>query len=152
MSVRREDGLHYRLYSRYVKAAILGDENKRFLISSFCSFTSSCTLQHWYLCPKRLVANYPNILAGQTRRFDCLIRVSLIWNMSPDVSRVCIFDIYGGNLSLNSWQFRVCSRPNKYASFMVRMEVNEHCRLKGVMKFQTTVRANTFLTAKIYLR
>ena len=39
------------IYSRYVIAAMLVDENKRFLISSFCSSTSDCTLQHFYLCP-----------------------------------------------------------------------------------------------------
>ena len=37
---------------------MLVDENKRFLISSFCSSTSNCTLQHCYLCPWRLVANH----------------------------------------------------------------------------------------------
>ena len=37
---------------------MLVDENKRFLISSFCSSTSNCTLQHCYLCPLRLVANH----------------------------------------------------------------------------------------------
>ena len=41
----------YRWFSRYVIAAMLVDENKRFLISSFCSSTSNCTLQHCYLCP-----------------------------------------------------------------------------------------------------
>ena len=41
----------YRWFSRYVIAAMLVDENKRFLISSFCSSTSNCTLQHYYLCP-----------------------------------------------------------------------------------------------------
>ena len=40
-----------RWFSRYVIAAMLVDEKKRFLISSFCSFTSNCTLQHCYLCP-----------------------------------------------------------------------------------------------------
>ena len=48
----------YRWFSRYVIAAMLVDENKRFLISSFCSSTSNCTLQHCYLCPSRLVANH----------------------------------------------------------------------------------------------
>ena len=33
-------------FSRYVIAAMLVDESKRFLISSFCSSTSNCTLQH----------------------------------------------------------------------------------------------------------
>ena len=47
-----------RWFSRYVIAAMLMDENKRFLISSFCSSTSNCTLQHCYLCPWRLVANH----------------------------------------------------------------------------------------------
>ena len=47
-----------RWFSRYVIAAMLVDENKRFLISSFCSSTSNCTLQHCYRCPKRLVANH----------------------------------------------------------------------------------------------
>ena len=37
---------------------MLVDENKRFLISSFCSSTSICTLKHCYLCPWRLVANH----------------------------------------------------------------------------------------------
>ena len=41
----------YRWFSRYVITAMLVDENKRFLISSFCSSTSNCTLQHCYLCP-----------------------------------------------------------------------------------------------------
>ena len=41
----------YRRFSRYVMAAMLVDENKRFLISSFCLSTSNCTLQHCYLCP-----------------------------------------------------------------------------------------------------
>ena len=41
----------YRWFSRYVIAAMLVDENKRFLISSFCSSTSNCTLQHCYLSP-----------------------------------------------------------------------------------------------------
>ena len=41
----------YRWFSRYVIAAMLVDEKKRFLISSFCSSTSNCTLQHCYLCP-----------------------------------------------------------------------------------------------------
>ena len=40
-----------RWFSRYVIAVMLVDENKRFLISSFCSSTSNCTLQHYYLCP-----------------------------------------------------------------------------------------------------
>ena len=35
-----------RWFSRYVMAAMLVDENKRFLISSFCFSTSNCTLQH----------------------------------------------------------------------------------------------------------
>ena len=48
----------YRWFSRYVIAAMLVDEKKRFLISSFCSSTSNCTLQHCYLCPWRLVANH----------------------------------------------------------------------------------------------
>ena len=48
----------YRWFSRYVIAAMLVDENKRFLISSFCSSTSNCTLQHCYLCPSRLAANH----------------------------------------------------------------------------------------------
>ena len=48
----------YRWFSRYVIAAMLVDENKRFLISSFCSSTSNCTLQHCYLCPWRLVATH----------------------------------------------------------------------------------------------
>ena len=47
-----------RWFSRYVIAAMLVDENKRFLISSFCSSTSNCTLQHCYLCPSRLAANH----------------------------------------------------------------------------------------------
>ena len=38
-----------RWFSRYVIAAMLVDENKRFLISSFCLSTSNCTLQHCYL-------------------------------------------------------------------------------------------------------
>ena len=41
----------YRWFSRYVIATMLVDENKRFLISSFCSSTSNCTLQYCYLCP-----------------------------------------------------------------------------------------------------
>ena len=41
--------IHYRWFSRYVIAAMLVDENKRFLISSFCSSTSNCTLQHYYV-------------------------------------------------------------------------------------------------------
>ena len=40
-----------RWFSRYVIAAMLVDENKRFLINSFCSSTSNCTLQHCYLWP-----------------------------------------------------------------------------------------------------
>ena len=48
----------YGWFSRYVIAAMLVDENKRFPISSYCSSTSNCTLQHCYLCPKRLVANH----------------------------------------------------------------------------------------------
>ena len=52
------DNAPYRWFSRYVIAAMLVDENRRFLISSFCSFTSNCTLQHCYLCPWRLVANH----------------------------------------------------------------------------------------------
>ena len=47
-----------RWFSRYVIAAMLVDKNKRFLISSFCSSTSNCTLQHCYLCPSRLAANH----------------------------------------------------------------------------------------------
>ena len=47
-----------RWFSRYVTATMLVDENKRFLISSFCSSTTNCTLQHCYLCPYRLVANH----------------------------------------------------------------------------------------------
>ena len=50
--------MSYRWFSRYVIAAMLVDENKRFLISSFCSSTSNCTLQHCYLCPRRLAANH----------------------------------------------------------------------------------------------
>lgn len=30
------------------------------------------------------------ILAGQTRRFDCLVRISLVWIMSPVVARIII--------------------------------------------------------------
>ena len=37
---------------------MLVEENKRFLVSSFCSSTSNCTLQHYYLCPLRLAANH----------------------------------------------------------------------------------------------
>ena len=48
----------YRWFSRYVIAAMLVDENKRFLISAFCSSTSYCTLHDCYLCPWRLVANH----------------------------------------------------------------------------------------------
>ena len=40
----------YRWFSRYVIAAMLVDENKTSLISSFCSSTSNCTLQHCHLC------------------------------------------------------------------------------------------------------
>ena len=40
-----------RWFSRYIIAAMLVDENKRFLISSFCFSTGNCTLQHCYLCP-----------------------------------------------------------------------------------------------------
>ena len=40
-----------RWFSRYVIAAMLVDENKRFLISFFCFSTSNCTLQHCYLYP-----------------------------------------------------------------------------------------------------
>ena len=39
-----------RWFSRYVIAAMLVDENKTSLISSFCSSTSNCTLQHCHLC------------------------------------------------------------------------------------------------------
>ena len=45
-------------FSRYVIAAMLVDENKTSLISSFCSSTSNCTLQHCHLCLQRLVANH----------------------------------------------------------------------------------------------
>ena len=41
----------YRWFSGYVIAAMLADENKRFLISSFWSSTRNCTLQHCHLCP-----------------------------------------------------------------------------------------------------
>ena len=40
----------HRWFSRDVSNAMLVDENKRFLISSFCSSTSNCTMQHCYLC------------------------------------------------------------------------------------------------------
>ena len=39
----------YRWFSRYVIAAMLEHENKRFLISSFCPSTSNCTLQNCYV-------------------------------------------------------------------------------------------------------
>ena len=42
--------LSNRWFSRYVIAAMLVDENKTSLISSFCSSTSNCTLQHCHLC------------------------------------------------------------------------------------------------------
>ena len=38
-------------FSRYVIAAMLVDENTRFLINSFCSSTSNCRLQYCYLWP-----------------------------------------------------------------------------------------------------
>ena len=38
-----------RWFSRFVIAAMLVDENKRFLISSFYSSTSNCRLQHCYV-------------------------------------------------------------------------------------------------------
>ena len=38
-----------QVVSRYVIAAMLVDENKRFLISSFYSSTSNCRLQHCYV-------------------------------------------------------------------------------------------------------
>ena len=41
----------YRWFSLDVIAAMLVDENKRFLINCFCSSTSNCTLQNCYLCP-----------------------------------------------------------------------------------------------------
>ena len=41
----------YRWFSHYVIAAMLVDESKRFLISSFCSSTSTCTLQYCCLSP-----------------------------------------------------------------------------------------------------
>ena len=47
--IRRATSVINRWFSRYVIAAMLVDENKRFLISSFCSSTSNCTLQHCYL-------------------------------------------------------------------------------------------------------
>ena len=58
VKVENENKEANRWFSRYVIADMLVDENKRFLISSFCSSTSNCTLQHCYLCPKRLVANH----------------------------------------------------------------------------------------------
>ena len=45
----------YRWFSRYVIAAMLVDKNKRFFISSFCSCTSNCTLEHCCLCPLRVI-------------------------------------------------------------------------------------------------
>ena len=51
-----------RWFSPDVIAAMLVDENKRLLINSFCWSTSNCTLQHCYLCPKRLVANHLYLL------------------------------------------------------------------------------------------
>ena len=39
----------YTWFSRYVIAAKLVEENKRPLISSFCSSTNNCTLHHCYL-------------------------------------------------------------------------------------------------------
>ena len=59
----------YRWFARYVIGAMLVDENKRFLISSFCSSTSNCTLQHCYLCPSRLVANH---LCGRATQSNAL--------------------------------------------------------------------------------
>ena len=41
----------YGWFSRDIIAAMLVDENKRFLISSFCSSSSNCTLEHCYLFP-----------------------------------------------------------------------------------------------------
>ena len=50
-SVEQRNVSAYKWFSRYAIAAMLVHENKRFLISSFCSSTSNCTLQHCYLCP-----------------------------------------------------------------------------------------------------
>ena len=63
-----------RWFSRDVISAMLVEENKRFLISSFCSSTSYCTLQHCYLFPQRLVANHLLaiiIIVGQDRVQNC---------------------------------------------------------------------------------
>ena len=38
-----------RRFPRYIIAAMLGDEDERSFITSFCSSTSNCTLQHCYL-------------------------------------------------------------------------------------------------------
>ena len=39
-------------------SSLLVDEDRRSLISSFCSFTRNCTLQYCYLCLLGLVANH----------------------------------------------------------------------------------------------
>ena len=73
--------LHHRWFLRYVIAAMLVDENKRFLISSFCSSTSNCILQHCYLCPWRLVANhllYENVLRRRVWSWDLWIEIYLV--------------------------------------------------------------------------
>ena len=63
--------MSYRWFSRYVIAAMLVDENKRFLISFFCSSTSICTLKHCYLCPWRLVANHLYLEEKFVVKFSC---------------------------------------------------------------------------------
>ena len=45
--------IHYSWISRYVIATMLEDENKRFLICSFCSSTNNCTLQLSVICVSR---------------------------------------------------------------------------------------------------
>ena len=51
-------------FSRDVITAMLVNENKRSLISSFCLSTRNCTLQHCYLCPQRLLANHQSSPLG----------------------------------------------------------------------------------------
>ena len=54
-----------RWFSRDVIVAMLVDENKRCLISTFCLSTSNCTLRHCYPCLGRLVAIIYWSAAGQ---------------------------------------------------------------------------------------
>ena len=85
-----------RWFSRYVIAAMLVDENKRFLISSFCSSTSNCTLQHCYL--------YLCVWSWILRHNEWKCVIYLI-NNNKDVRKIILITptIFSQPQDLNKW-------------------------------------------------